>query len=152
MEEEAPDLGRPIKLKADGTPDGRGHSEGSKATRLRSGHKRPGPGRPKGSRDERSEVEEIKNMTVKAVVNGRERRVGTRMFNMLRMREKAGKGDIRAIEWLDRKFAQYEPPVVELHLTAQRLEEDQAILADARARGVLGPGLPPPADPEEGAA
>lgn len=100
---------KPIKLRKDGQPDGRGHAEGSKANRLAKNDGRRRPGRPPGSRDAKSEICAVRDMPVAVVIRGRQRKVSTRMANLLKLREKALKGDQRAAEYLDRLFAQVEP-------------------------------------------
>ncbi|MCK0530832.1 DUF5681 domain-containing protein [Sphingobium agri] len=119
---------KPIKLRKDGQPDGRGHAEGSKANRLAKNDGRRRPGRPPGSRDAKSEICAVRDMPVAVVIGGRQRKVSTRMANLLKLREKALKGDQRAAEYLDRLFAQVEPPSVEPDLTASLLEEDAQLI------------------------
>lgn len=125
------------KLRKNGLPDGRGHGAGSAVTRFQAGDGRPRPGRTKGARDERTEVEEVLAMTVEVTQGSRRRRANTRQAMLLLIRQKALAGDHRAIAYLDAKFAQYAPPAVDLNLTRPLLDEDVTILALGHARGVL---------------
>lgn len=136
---------KPPKFTAAGLPDGRGQAEGSKNTRFASGDGRPRPGRPKGARDEKTIVNEVRDMKVEAVIGRRKRKIDTQRAILLKQREKALKGDQRAAEFMDRKFQTYGPPIVEPDHISSLLEEDRAILDAARRRGLLGPD-----DGEEG--
>lgn len=126
---------KPIKLKASGEPDMRGHGEGSRATRFGPDDGRHRPGRRKGSKDIKTIVQAVQNMTIAVDIPGVPRRIDTYHAALLKLREKALKGDVKAINMLFDKFGQYAPPSVEPDLTAQLLDEDQHILDFARERG-----------------
>jgi hypothetical protein len=125
---------KPIKLKASGEPDMRGQAEGSRATRFGAGDGRRRPGRRKGSKDIKTIVQSVQNMTIAVDLPGLPRKIDTYHAVLLKLREKALKGDTKAINMLFDKFGQYAPPSVEPDLTAQLLEEDQEILRFARER------------------
>ena len=137
-----------IKLRKDGQPDGRGHAEGSKANRLAKNDGRPRPGRPRGSRDAKSDICFVRDLPVALTIGDKKRKVSTRLANLLKLREKALKGDQRAAEYLDRLFTQVEPPSVETDLTAALLEEDAQLLANWRSRkqSVDDQAMPPSSD------
>ena len=149
-------MGRPkeLRIRKDGEQDNRGEAEGAKATQFKSGDGRRRPGRPKGSKDERTETREIQNMLVEVEIKGRKKMRSTRFAMMLVQRGKALKGDRHATEWLDQKFSKHEPPIYEPDLTQKLLAEDEVLLAHAYARGLLPPDIAPPASeplsPEEG--
>jgi hypothetical protein len=128
---------RPIKLKASGEPDMRGQGEGSRATRFGADDGRPRPGRRKGSKDIKTIVQAVQEMSIAVDIPGVPRRINTFYAVLLKLREKALKGDTKAINMLIEKFGQYAPPSVEPDLTAQLLDEDQQILNFARERGLL---------------
>jgi len=139
MEDQPAPERKRINLRKDGEIDDRGHGKGSRATRFKAGDGRRRPGRSKGSRSEKSDVLMVRDMTVSVTMGRRTSKATTRLAMLLAMRAKALKGDHKAIEWLDRKFGQYEPPEVDVGQTERLLVEDEAILLDdARARGLIG--------------
>ena len=129
----------------------RGHGEGSKATRFGQDDGRPRPGRKKGARDERTLLQLIKDLKVTVNLPGVPARIDTHLAYLLKLRERALKGDLKAIEMLDRKLAQYAIPSVQPDLTADLLAEDIAIIENARLRLTTplpiyaSPALPPQA-------
>jgi hypothetical protein len=137
MSDDVPPPARSVRFKKDGTPDGRGHADGSHGTRFGSGDGRRRPGRPKRSRDERTDVLAVRDMVVTYGPPGRQRKANTRQAILLKQRELALKGNQRAIEWLDRKIAQYDPPSADPDRTAALCAEDEEILLIARGRGLL---------------
>jgi hypothetical protein len=129
---------KPPKIRGDGDIDHRGHGEGSKGTRFAAGDGRPRPGRRKGSRDERTIVQAIRNMPVTVKdASGRIKKVTTYDAILMAMRQKALAGDIKAAEALLRRIDRHEPPSVEQDRTADLIAEDQLILDAARRRGLL---------------
>ena len=132
------------KFLPNGEPDGRGQSDGSKANRFAGD--RPGPGRPKGSKNIATIYREVGAIPVKLKMpNDRERRISTIEGVIRRQREKALNGDQRAAERFLDKIAEYSPPEVRPPQMAALLAEDAALLASARAR--FGFGVTP--DPDE---
>jgi hypothetical protein len=129
---------KPPKIRADGEIDNRGHGEGSKSTRFAAGDGRPRPGRRKGSRDERTIVQAIRDMPV-AVKDGsgRRKKVSTYDAILMTMRQKALAGDIKAAEVLLKRIERHEPPSVERNQTSDLLAEDRLILDAGRRRGLL---------------
>ena len=139
-------MAKPPRLKANGEPDMRGHADGSKRTRLAPGDGRRRPGRPKGAKDERTLVRLIQNMTVPINMPGLPKRINTQFACLLKLREKALRGDLRAIEMLDRKLGQHAPPYIEPNLTEDLLAEDAEILRDAERRGSVPDSCGPSED------
>lgn len=75
-----------------------GYGKPPRHTRFRKGQSGNPRGRPKGSRNFATELDEILNAPVPVTENGRKTQVSTRMAVLLRLREKALKGDPRAIK------------------------------------------------------
>ncbi|WP_156680878.1 DUF5681 domain-containing protein [Sphingomonas profundi] len=141
-------MAKPPKLLASGIPDGRGQSAGSRASRF-SGD-RPGPGRPKGAKNIATIYREVAALPVTATINDRQRRISTVEAVLRKQREKALKGDQRAAERFLDKVAEYSPPEIRPDQMPALLEEDARLLADALARGLLGPAIiNPTPNPEE---
>lgn len=125
--------------------DGRGHGEGSKNTWFKSGDGRPRPGRRKGSRDQRTIVEEILKMAVAYTgADGKRTKRSTLEAIYLKQRAKALQGDPKAIEFLMKRFDKYEPALNDRVSTSDLLAEDAIILESARRRGLA------PEDDSEG--
>lgn len=76
-------------------------------------------------------------MLVEITIGNKKRKVSTREAILLRQRKKALDGDQRATEFLDAKFSQFEPIIIEPDQTRKLLAEDIAILENATARGLL---------------
>lgn len=133
----------PSKTRGDGLPDGRGHGDGSRSTRFAQGDGRKRPGRKKGSKDLKTIYQNTAAMPLTVDLgNGQKKRISSVEGMVLKQREKALKGDQRSAERFLERIAEYSPPDVQLDLTAQLLAEDAVLLANARARGLLGPSEP----------
>lgn len=90
-----------------------GYGKPPKHTQFKRGQSGNPKGRPKGTRNFRTELRETLNAPVNVTTDGKERRVSTRKATLLRLRQKALGGDTRA---LDR--------IISL---AQRADEDEEI-------------------------
>lgn len=90
-----------------------GYGKPPKHTRFKRGQSGNRKGRPKGSRNFKTELEAALSEKVTVTMNGRSERVTARMATLLRLRGKALKGDQRAIDRL-------------LQLAAQDLDEQSA--------------------------
>jgi hypothetical protein len=77
-------------------------------TRFRKGQSGNPKGRPKGRRDFNKEIEEVLSAHVVVTENGRPRKVSSRMATLMRLREKALKGDGRAMDRLLELATQHE--------------------------------------------
>ena len=145
-------MAKPPKHRGDGLPDGRGHADGSRQTRFAHDDGRARPGRRKGSKSLKTIYQTTAAIPLTVDLgNGRKKRISSLEGMVLKQREKALKGDQRSTERFLERIADYSPPEVQLDLTAQLLEEDAVLLADARARGLLGACAdilaPSPAEP-----
>ena len=134
--------GKPAKIGKDGARDGRGQSEGSKASQFASGDGRSRPGRKKGSKDEKTLVMRVRDMKVPMGSGNGRRSVPLRYAMFLAQAKKAMSGDTKAAEFLAKRFERYETPVTEPDATKALLQEDAAILADAAARGMAIAAVP----------
>ena len=83
-----------------------GYGKPPKHTRFKRGQSGNRKGRPKGSRNFKTELEAALTEKVTVTMNGRPERVTARMATLLRLREKALKGDQRAIDRLLQLAAQ----------------------------------------------
>lgn len=129
-----------LLLRADGQPDGRGHSEASKPSRFSKGDGRKRGRRPKGSRDERTMILQMRDMPVFATgPDGKKIKMTTPEAILYMQRQKALKGDLKAAEFLMKRFDRYEPPSVEPDHTSALMEDDAVILELSRMRGLLPP-------------
>ena len=127
-----------IKTRLDGGPDRRGHAEGSKATRFAADDGRPRPGRKKGAKSLKTVYQAVAEIPVEAEIKGKRKRITSKEGIVLKEREQALKGDHRAREHFIKRLSEYSPTEVEPDRTAQLLAEDEAILASAYARGLIG--------------
>lgn len=126
------------KFRADGQPDNRGRSEGSKAQWFAPDDGRKRPGRKKGSKSLKTVYRAIAEIPIKAEIQGKPKRISTKEGIVLKEREQALKGDHRAREHFLKRVAEYSPIEVEPDRTATLLAEDADILASAFERGLLG--------------
>lgn len=140
-------MAKPPKFRADGGPDGRGHADGSRATRFAIDDGRRRPGRTKGSKSLKHVYLDVAATPVVLDRDGRKKKISTTHGIVMKQREKALKGDQRASELFLDRIAEYSPPDVQLDLTATLLDEDALLLAGARRRGVVGDSGPEPGRP-----
>lgn len=151
MEDEPAAPPKPIKFKADGTPDGRGHAEGSKASRYTVNDGRERPGRPKGAISLKTAYARAaaRRVTYTDSKTGKQGSMPTMEAIALKQREKALKGDEKATKRFEQRIDEYFPEEVDPLSTAKLMAEDEAILAHAAARGVLSfEAQPSEAEPE----
>lgn len=132
-------MAKPPKYLPNGEPDGRGHAEGSFATRFGSGDGRHRPGRKKGSKSLARIYREVAKIPLILDTEGKKRKISTKEAIVLKQRDKAIKGDQRAAERMLDKLEALDPPEVNPDQTGMLLAEDAELLAGARARGRLGP-------------
>lgn len=155
-------MAKEAKFRLDGQPDGRGHAEGSKSTRFAVDDDRPRPGRKRGSKSLKTVYQAVAEIPVEAEIKGKRKRITSKEGIVLKEREQALKGDHRAREHFIKRLSEYSPIEVEPDRTTLLLAEDEAILACAFERGLIGvqplTGTPsdvppleePPADLPEG--
>lgn len=103
-------------------------------TRFKPGQSGNPKGRRRGSRSLRTDVKEALQMPIVIMEGGKKKRISTQIGTVLKLREKALRGDGRALDRLLELAARYNdepiPPSVNEPLT----DDDEAILADYRAR------------------
>lgn len=129
---------KPPRFRADGALDERGHAAGSKPTRFTANDGRSRPGRPKGSRDERTIINKLRALPVHGTDgNGRKRKFDTYEAILMKMRQMALGGNIKAMEALLKRLDRYATPSAEPDRTRQLLEEDAFILETAHRRGIF---------------
>ena len=126
------------KIRLDGQPDRRGHSEGSKSTRFGVDDGRKRPGRTKGAKSLKTVYQAIAEMPVRADVPGIPKRISTKEGIVLKERDQALRGDHRAREHFLKRLSEYSPIEVEPDRTGQLLADDEIVLADAFRRGLIG--------------
>jgi hypothetical protein len=138
------------KFLPNGLPDGRGQSEGSRATRFARDDHRKRPGRTKGALSLGTIYRTVGGAIITLTLqNGKTKRISKAEGVILKQLELALKGDQRAAERFLEKFEQHSPTEVQPDLTALKLIDDEEILASAYRRGLLGPDeldQPPPAE------
>jgi hypothetical protein len=142
------------KYREDGGPDGRGHAPGSVATRFGSGDGRPRPGRTKGAKDMKTIYMTAASMPVIATdpKTLKKTRYITKEALVLKQRDKALKGEDRALERFIDRIETYDPPEVDADRTGTLLAEDAELLAEAFGRGAIGWNWPTPVVPAAPAA
>jgi hypothetical protein len=138
-------MSKPPKIRGDGGVDGRGYAEGSVPTRFAPGDGRKRPGRTKGAKSLTTIYREIAKMPLALELAGKKTKITTAQGIILKLREKALKGDQRAAELLLDKIEAHCPVEARPDLTAQLLDEDVELLAGAQARA-----LPPPLEGDGG--
>ncbi|UWU90609.1 DUF5681 domain-containing protein [Bradyrhizobium sp. CB1015] len=124
---------------ADGTEVGsRGASTGAvgygnppKHSQFKPGQSGNPKGRPKGSRNFKTDLRETLQSPVNVTQHGREKRITTQRATLEMLRAKALRGDQRALEQLIRLLEKYDEP--EARIDAPLGTSDQAIL-DAYVR------------------
>ena len=120
-----------------------GYGKPPRHTRFRKGQSGNPRGRPKGSRNFASELDEILNAPVPVTENGRKTQVSTRKAVLLRLREKALKGDPRAIKevlgLIQGQEATKEAAQAERGLSRDEVAILKRFEAEIRAGGTLPP-------------
>lgn len=77
-----------------------GYGKPPEATRFKKGASGNPTGRPKGTRNLSTDIREVLSTKVSVTENGKPRKVSTQLATLMRLREKALKGDIRSMERL----------------------------------------------------
>lgn len=131
-------MAKEAKFRLDGQPDGRGHAEGSMATRYAADDGRRRPGRKKGAKSLKTVYQAAAEIPIEAEIKGKRKRITSKEGIVLKEREQALKGDHRAREHFIKRLAEYSPIEVEPDRTTLLLAEDEAILASAFERGLIG--------------
>lgn len=117
-----------------------GYGKPPKHTRFKPGQSGNPSGRPKGTRNFKTDVHEALQTPVKVSKNGRVNKMTTQRASLETLRVKALKGDQRALEQLLRLGERYDEP--KLAVDAPIEASDQAILDAYFRRMVEGQILP----------
>ena len=99
--------------------------EHARFTKGRSGNPK---GRPKGSRNLRTDVQDALRERVKVKMNGQSRRVSTQQATIMRLREKALSGEARALDRLLDLAGRYNNEELEETVTEGLTPSQQSIL------------------------
>lgn len=105
-----------------------GHGKPPKHTRFQKGRSGNPKGRPKGRRNFSKEVDEVLTARVVVSEHGRPRKVSSRMATLMRLREKALKGDGRAMDRLLDLATRHELASQAAHAERVLTTTDEAIL------------------------
>jgi uncharacterized membrane protein len=126
-----------------------GYGRPPKHGQFKKGERRAGAGRPPGSRSFKTEAREMLAMPVPISDGGRTRKVSTRKAALLKLREKALKGDSRA---LDRMIEMAREHELEdgAATTGALMREDAEVLERARQRMAEDLSLPSAPMPSTG--
>ena len=90
-----------------------GYGKPPKHSRFRKGQTGNPKGRPKGTRNFRTDVNDVLRTPVKLRSNGKTRNLSTQLAGLMRLREDALKGDAKALDRLLRLAALYNDAPVE---------------------------------------
>jgi hypothetical protein len=121
----------------EGEPDYKvGYCRPPKHGQIKPGEVRNKRGKARGTRSLKNDVREILNMPVPLNDPGKKRKVTTRKAALLKLREKALKGDSRSLDRLLDYAREHDLEEGLIANTGTLLEHDQAILARSRERAV----------------
>lgn len=122
-----------------------GYGKPPKSTRFRKGQSGNPKGRPKGSRNFANDLDDVLNAKMMVNENGRTRKVSTQLAALMRLREKALKGDPRALNRLlsmaHERSAEKEVQSKERHLSIdeadilQRFVNGQGVMSNGEGNG-----------------
>ena len=138
---------------ASSTDDKIGYKRPPLHTRFRSGMSGNPRGRQKGVRNFAADVKRTLEIPVTLSENGKSKRVSTQEALILRLREKALKGDARALETLLTLARTHNEDFADQSKDGSLGGEDQAILdaylEDGLARRLQSHGIVPPTDADD---
>ena len=132
-------MGKELKFRKDGLPDGRGRSPGSQQTQFAVDDRRRRPGRTKGAKSLSAIYRAIADTLVTITKDGQQKRITRKEAIVLQEVMLAMKGDARAREGFLRRLQECSPPEVQTDRTAQLLQEDQEILRQGVERELVDP-------------
>lgn len=119
-----------------------GYGRPPKASRWKPGQSGNRKGRPKGSRNFKTDLAELLSSLVNVTEAGRQRKVTVQKATLMRLGEKALKGDSRAIE----KLLELALSLSEESAGQQAERALSGTEEDILARFLNGVGIPPPTD------
>ena len=121
--------------------DAVGYGSPPRHSRWKTGQSGNPKGRPKGCRNFKTDVQATLQAPVRVTRNGKARKLSTQAAALLRLREKALNGDVRALDRLLQLATTYNND--EQSASAGLTVEDQAILAIYQERLLKGVAAPP---------
>lgn len=110
-----------------------GYGKPPKHTQFKPGQSGNPRGRPKGSRNFKSDLLDVLKKPVQIAENGRKKKISSQLASLLRLREKALAGDARALDKL-LEFARTYNDEEETYDNLTRSVSDESILANFEAR------------------
>ena len=110
-----------------------GYGRPPKHSQFKPGQSGNPKGRPKGSKNFRTDVVEVLDMPVQVAENGRSRRISSQRASLLRLREQALAGNARALDKLLDLASNYND-AEEAPTEVNRSASDAAILSNLEAR------------------
>lgn len=110
-----------------------GYGKPPKHTQFKPGQSGNPRGRPKGSKNFKSDLLDVLNKPVQIAENGRKRKISSQLATLLRLREKALAGDARSLDRL-LDYARSYNDEEETADHATRSASDESILANFEAR------------------
>ncbi|SPF75718.1 hypothetical protein ALP8811_00712 [Aliiroseovarius pelagivivens] len=103
-----------------------GYGKPPKSTRFKKGQSGNAKGRPKGSRNFATDLDEVLKAKMTVNENGKPRKVSAQQAALMRLREKALNGEIRALDRLlsmaDERSADKEAQNKERHLSSDEVD------------------------------
>lgn len=106
-----------------------GYGRPPKATRFKAGRSGNPKGRPKKARSVKTEVLEVLQMPVAIGSGGKRKTISTLRAALIRLREKALNGDLRALKEMLALGIQYAPEEVADEASEALSEQEQAMIA-----------------------
>lgn len=120
-----------------------GYGRPPKDRQFRPGQSGNTRGRPKGARSFKTDLMEVLKTPVEVTEGGKSKRISTQRASLLRLKEKALKGNERALDRLLAYAAQYNAEEVGEANTISLLAEDREILENALERQRASADTPP---------
>lgn len=114
-----------------------GYGKPPKHGQFKKGQSGNPKGKPKGSRDLKTDVVSVLNSRIVVNENGQTQKVSTQFATLLRLREKALKGDSRAMDRLLMLAADYNNEEVPRDQTSSSIDNDDAVILESYRQRIL---------------
>ena len=103
-----------------------GYGKPPRSTRFKKGQSGNAKGRPKGSRNFANDLDDVLNTKMTVNENGKPRKVSTQLAALMRLREKALKGETRALDRLlsmaDERSTEKDAQNKERHISSDEMD------------------------------